>query len=160
MEQKLMESYWDLVEPVWEKVSIYDGPIVFLNQYAECPKPSRVLLAAHWLYSEVCNGGFTQFFDNGTGVLAPEAVQSYRELGMPKTAAVIEKAMAMLGTEYPRDREVRWEALENIGATFSPDSARPFESLDSEFYQVVETESGGFLEAADQYAKRWSVEPQ
>ncbi|WP_369973953.1 DUF4375 domain-containing protein [Polaromonas sp. SP1] len=34
--------------------------------------PSRHLFAVHWCQSEICNGGFMQFFANSTGVLAPE----------------------------------------------------------------------------------------
>jgi hypothetical protein len=62
--KKLMRrapGYWDLVDPYWEKVSIYDGGDVFLLEYKKLPTASKHLFAAHWLQSEVNNGGFGQF---------------------------------------------------------------------------------------------------
>ncbi|WP_164468170.1 DMP19 family protein [Caulobacter vibrioides] len=47
---------------------------MFLAGFSAVPTPSKHLLATHWLQSEVHNGGFSQFFSNSTGVLAPEAV--------------------------------------------------------------------------------------
>ena len=67
------DLYWSLVEPHWERISIYDGGATFLRQFLTTPVRSRHLFAAHWCMSEVYNGGFHQFFHNSTGVLAPEA---------------------------------------------------------------------------------------
>jgi hypothetical protein len=70
-----MNSYWDLVEPVWDEINIYDGPDVFLETFQKVPLKIGYLYAVHFCQSEVCNGGFGQFFFNSTGVLAPEAVR-------------------------------------------------------------------------------------
>ena len=140
-------SYWKLVEPIWDTVSIYDGGEVFVQQYGAAPEASRVLFAAHWTQSEVLNGGFGQYFSNSTGVLAPEAVNAFRVLGMPQTAAAVERAMSFFGAPYPREREQREEALEAID-----DDSDPFEEADNVFFETVEQEAGGFWEAADAYA--------
>lgn len=103
-------GYWKLVEPIWDTVSIYDGGEAFLEQFAVAPQPSQVLFAAHWTQSEVLNGGFGQYFSNSTGVLAPEAVWAFRVLGMPRTAAAVEQAMAFFGSPYPRERGPREDA--------------------------------------------------
>jgi hypothetical protein len=145
-------SYWDLVDPIWETVSIYDGPDVFLQQYAASPEPSRVLFAAHWCQSEICNGGFDQFFSNSTGVLAPEGAQAFRKIGMPHIASLIEQAMAILGPIYPRDREEREDAIEAAWDACAESENGPFGELDELFFKFIETENGGFGEAADAFA--------
>lgn len=145
-------SYWSLVDPIWDKVSIYDGPDAFLGQYNSSPEASRILFAAHWCQSEINNGGFEQFFSNSTGVLAPEGVQAFRAIGMPQTAALIEQAMATFGSNYPRDRSEREDALEAIWEASGNDEAAPFDDLDETFFKLVESENGGFDAAADSYA--------
>ena len=147
-------GYWELVDPIWDKISIWDEPEAFLAQFNAAPEVSRTLFAAHWCESEICNGGFDQFFSNSTGVLAPEGVQAFRAIGMPATAAVIERAMAAFGPRYPRDRAERQGALEAIEAAAGGDRPRPFESLDDSFFSLVDEENGGFDAAADGYAAR------
>ena len=144
-------GYWTLVDPIWEAVSIYDGPEVFLLQYTAAPEASRVLLAAHWCQSEICNGGFEQFFFNSTGVLAPEAVEAFRKIGMPQIASLIERAMSVFGTIYPRDRAARCAALDDICGA-SQNDGEAFGDLDDSFFVLIESEKGGFEAAADAYA--------
>jgi hypothetical protein len=145
-------GYWSLVRPVWEVISIYDGPDIFLQQYGAAPVASRVLFSAHWCQSEICNGGFDQFFSNSTGVVAPEGVQAFRDIGMPQIAAVIEQAMSIFGPIYPRDRAVREDALEAIWDVLGEEQSGPFGDLEKSFFALIETENGGFESAADAYA--------
>ena len=146
-------GYWALVEPVWHRVIIYGTPDEFLSQLAALSPPQRHLLACHWCQSEVCNGGFHQFFTNPTGVLSPEAAEGFRTIGMPECARVVEAAMAFFGSPYPRGRGERERALAD-----APGEERqawdPFFFLDDEFYDLLGSESGGFTGAADTYAAR------
>lgn len=154
--EKKPEGYWALIEPYWEAVSIYDGPETFLRQFSTLPVASKHLFAANWLISEVCNGGFSQFFFNSTGVLAPEAVQGLKEIGLPGLAAISEEAMAWLGPDYPRERDLRCDLLEAFedvhGEGHGPDCLVC--SIDERFYALMATESGGFEQAADLFAKQ------
>ncbi|TDK18456.1 DUF4375 domain-containing protein [Luteimonas aestuarii] len=145
-------SYWDLVDPIWEKVSIYDGGDIFLRQYNASPEASRILFAAHWTQSEVRNGGFNQYFSNSTGVLAPEAVVAFRALGMPQSAAAIEQAMAFFDSPYPRERNERQEALDAAWEASGDEDYEPFTDIDDLFFELLDTENGGFAAAADMYA--------
>ncbi|MCQ4314419.1 DMP19 family protein [Pseudomonas stutzeri] len=145
-------GYWNLVDPIWETVSIYDGPDVFLQQYAASPEASRVLFSAQWCQSEICNGGFEQFFSNSTGVLAPEGVEAFRKIGMPQTADLIQQAMSVFGASYPRDRDAREDALEAAWDATGEEDGGPFGDLDESFFALIETESGGFESCADAYA--------
>lgn len=145
------EDYWTAIEPFWEEVSIYDGPDVFLDQLGKVPPHLATLLCGHWCQSEVYNGGFHQFFHNSTGVLAPEAVDAYRAIGMPELGGVVARAMSVFGPEYPRQREVRQKFLDGR----SPDSEAwddDFGALESEFFRLLQEESGGWDTAADRWA--------
>lgn len=146
-------GYWVLVEPIWDEISIYAGPKVFLDQFNAAPIASRTLFAAHWLQSEVRNGGFHQFFSNLTGVLAPEAVAAYEAIHMPKVAGLVRTAIGWFGETYPRDRGVREGRLDAY-ANKNPDGWNPFDSLDDEFFELIDKEHGGFVHAANLFAKR------
>jgi hypothetical protein len=119
-----MSGYWKVVEPFWYLINIYYGPEVFRSKYDSAPKISGLIFAAHFCQSEVCNGGFGQFFSNSTGVLAPEAVEGFRQIGQPQVAAVVESAMELLGPAVETTQS---------GSPFEPrvcwrrSAARPFD---------------------------------
>ena len=154
----MAEGYWEHVEPFWETVSIYDGPEEFLLHFTEVPEHAAHLFALHWCASEICNGGFRQFFFNSTGVLAPEAVAGFRAIGMERTAVVVAAAMASFGEPYPRDREERQDALDALEPGDAGDGGDgPFSDLDSQFYDLLGSENGGMEKAAERYAARFPV---
>ena len=144
------ESYWRYVEPIWDAVSIYDGGETFVSQFARVTNRQQVLFATHWAQSEILNGGLGQFFSNSTGVLAPEAVDGFRKLGMPKCASAIEEAMRFFGEPYPRDSGIRQGILEQFFAQHE-DEIPLLESEDIVAVEI-EAENGGFETAANQYA--------
>ncbi|WP_164512740.1 DMP19 family protein [Caulobacter vibrioides] len=158
LRRKQPPRYWALVDPYWDAVSIYDGPEVFLAGFSAVPTPSKHLLATHWLQSEVHNGGFSQFFSNSTGVLAPEAVAGFRAIGMPRSADLVEEAMAWLGPSYPRDRDERNDALDAFEEAHGVDHGPECDvcSADSRFWDLMANEAGGFDAAADFFAQQHS----
>lgn len=143
------DKYWALVETVWEKISIYDGEKIFLAQYENAPNAARLLFAAHWCQSEIRNGGLRQLFLNSTGVLTPEAIHGFKAIGTPKLAEVIQEAVALFGSVYPRAKSTRRKVLS--GANKEEISAQ-LEKLESKFFQHMETENGGFENAAARFA--------
>lgn len=157
----MVSEYWKAVEAVWTSISIYDGPAVFLQQYRRVKPEVGLLFAAHWLYSEVCNGGFHQFFSNSTGVLAPEAARGFRAIGLQDSADLIEKAMQWFGEPYPRERVERIDRLGSLTGE-NREEWDPFLKLDEEFYDQLE--AGLFDRAADEYARvnavRQTVRPE
>jgi hypothetical protein len=143
-------NYWDLIEPYWDELPTDADPEPFLIAYGSLPVAVRHLLCAHWLQSEVCNGGFYQLFFNSTGILAPEAVDGFDAVGMPQTALLVKRAIALFGHAYPRDRVARIEFLE---AAEGPGSlAEGVAALDEPFFKLIEKENGGWVAAADTYA--------
>ena len=142
-----MGGYWSIVEPIWETINIYEEPAVFRQTFDSAPRESALMFAAHFCQSEVCNGGFGQFFWNSTGVLAPEAVEGFRAIGQTQIAEVVEIAMGLLGSPYPRDREDRQGRLSQIAKGV-------LDTLDQKFFALIESEAGGFQSAADRYVER------
>jgi hypothetical protein len=152
---------WKAVEPYWQSVDIYSGADVFLRSFTAVPEPVGQLLAVTWCQSEVCNGGFHQFFMNSTGVLAPEAALGFRAINMPALAEMLEKAMAVLGTPYPREQEQRQRVLARLGEGADDDAERewnPFYDLDDGFFAAIRNDL--LSDAADEYASRSVPEGQ
>ena len=147
---------WKLIEPYWETVSIYDGPIVFLEGFEKLAQPVRHLFAVWWCNSEVCNGGFHQFFSNPTGVLATEALEGFRAIGLRAHAEVVEAAIEKFDMPYPRDRGARHAALQ---AMELPGEKReqwdPFYDLDERYDDAQEREE--FDERLDEFARRHAL---
>ena len=144
-------SYWEALEPVWEVVDIYGRPERFIGTYSEVPRKIGHLLAAHWCQSEVCNGGFHQFFCNSTGVLAPEALEGFLAIGMIEWAALLETAMSTFGRIYPRDRDERCNLLPQAATGQRREQWDPFRELDAKFYLA---QHPTWEQAADAYAEQ------
>jgi hypothetical protein len=155
------EKYWSVLDPIWDKINI-DTPETFAQTFGEVSRSVGLLYAAHFCQSQVCNGGFTQFFWNSTGVLAPEAVDGFIAIGQPHVADVLQRAMNKLGSPFKRDRAARWSALDTLRDEHDKqrDPARrpryknidSFGKLEREFYCLRASEAGGFESAADAYA--------
>ncbi len=152
-------DYWNHIEPFWDSINIYDGVEEFLQGFMETPEHAAHLFALHWCASEVCNGGFHQFFFNSTGVLAPEAVAGLKAIGMPQTANVVAEAMASFGEPFPRDREERQDALDALTLQCGTEGQwqSPFHDIDARFYDLLGRENGGMETAAEAYAARFPV---
>ena len=149
------DSYWRFVESIWDTVSIYDGGAPFLDQISKVTEKQKVLFCAHWAQSEICNGGLYQFFYNSTGVLAPEAVLAFQALGLPACATAIEQAMRYFGEQYPRDRDIRIDRLEEYQNEDGDDEdGDPFMEEDDMFWDGLGDEDDGFESAADNYANK------
>ena len=134
-------------------MSIYDGPIIFLNGFEKLPEPARHLFAVWWCDSEVCNGGFHQFFSNSTGVLAPEAAEGFRAIALNECAELVEAAIKMFDEPYPRDQEARLAVLERLKR---PGDKRkewdPFYELDDRYYAAKKQSK--LFERLDDYARK------
>jgi hypothetical protein len=165
-------TYWQLVEPLYERINIYDGPEVYVASLEGVPRAVVLLYAAHMCQSEVRNGGFLQLFWNNTGVLVPEAVEGLRTIGMPEAAALVAAAAAHLGEPYPKVRDERWDALlassgkgerelkrifesnENLYIAFvEATKEMPLDTLNKRFWECLRSENGGFEGAATHYAR-------
>src|SRR5262249_18955172 len=112
------------------------------------------LFAAHWCMSEICNGGFHQFFSNSTGVLAPEALEGIQAMGLTAWADTLAEGMRVFGTPYPRDREERREMLMRERRGTDRSEWDPFRALDRQFFDWLHDEPDAWEIAGDAYAAR------
>lgn len=143
-------EYWSLVEPVWLPLNLtWEDPEKFVRKFRRVRPEAGHLYAAHWCQSEVRNGGFHQFFSNTTGLLAPEALEGFRAIGLVEWAEILAKAMAHFGTPYPRDRYDRLKFLP-IRQGRSRKEWDPFYKLDERFYESTDE----WEDAANAYAGR------
>jgi hypothetical protein len=145
------EMWWQVVAPYWRQVDIYRDGDVFLRTFGMVPQPAGLLLAAKWCESEVCNGGFHQFFGNSTGVLAPEAAMGFRAIGMPALADLVEQALALFGKPFPREQAQRRRFLDGFQGE-RRERWDPFFALDALFYAAMIDDA--LSDAADAYAAR------
>jgi hypothetical protein len=160
MDMEPGEAYWKAIDTIWDEINI-DSVESFQRTFQNVPSELGLVYAAHFCQSEVCNGGFTQFFWNSTGVLAPEAVEGFVAIGQVKVADVVRRAMSMLGAPYLRDRAARWLTLDGLAPATDqePGSAGHagyrnidlFGPLEKDFYSLLRTDGGGFENAADEY---------
>lgn len=98
--------------------------------------------------SEVSNGGFLQFFDNPTGVLAPEAVQGFHRMGISELATLLDRAMKIVGhNEYPREQEAR-----NLISLKLP--VTTFKDIERELYGIGGDNLGKVHDVMDAYATK------
>lgn len=124
------DDYFAVIEPVFLSVSIYDGSQRYEEDLAPFSTEQRLVLAYHWYLSEVNNGGHDQFYSNCTGIVWPDAVKAFRELGQFQVVAIINESVNRLGGTPSLDREVREEQLEQMKPNF--------EDLDQELFRLEE----------------------
>jgi hypothetical protein len=115
------------------------------------PIKAGYLYSAHWCQSEVCNGGFYQFFYNTTGILAPEAVSAFEAMDLEVWRDILHKAMNFFGEVYPRERSLRLEMLPMKNGRKREDYD-PFYALDEQFYGWLNGEDCRWERAADRFA--------
>jgi hypothetical protein len=167
-----MQSYWEVIEPLFSVIDTGNGPDAFSASIASVPRSSVLLFSAHMALAEVHNGGFLQLFWNNAGVLVPEAIEGFTTIGMPKMSTILQEATHPLGDPYPRDRDERWDTLlvasgrsarqlrlifknaENLYLAFQKaTSTLQFDALDQRFWETAKIESDGFQHTATRYAQ-------
>jgi hypothetical protein len=153
---QLGDHYWSMIEPFWLKLnSTWErGPRAFVRCFRSIRPEVGHIYAGHWCHSEVCNGGFHQFFSNTTGLLAPEALAGFRAIGVTELANMLAEAMLFFGTPYPRERDDRQYLLP---PRQGPPRERwdPFSRLDELFYEWAP----GWEDAAIAHADRVRGQP-
>ena len=153
-----VDEYWDLVEPIWDKVSVHSSVEAFLAAFGALPVRVGDLFAAHWMVSEVENGAFPQFFSNSTGVLAPEAVAALERIGLEDAARIARSAMEYFGPVYPRAREERGRSIDWVWEDeMTEEQEVELEAmldLSGEFLDAIGKDRCRFEAAADAYARR------
>jgi len=111
-----------------EALSRFDG-----DNFDRLTVADQVLVTIWGLEADVNNGGFDQYYFNGSGDQAFFAPQALGLIGAHRMAAIVSRANAVFGPGGPsRTRTARQAQLVLV----APDGAEgPWEQLDSEFYE-------------------------
>ena len=105
------EDSWDIIEPVYETVNIYNTYEDYLDSTKIFTLEQRYLLAIIWYFIEVNNGGHYQFFDNSTEIVWKDTLKGFELFGMKEHAANFKNLLAYFGGTISFDREERSELL-------------------------------------------------
>lgn len=123
---------WELIQPLWYNVSIYDGLDVYNRDLEPFSDAQRKMLALLWYDSEVCNGGHDQFFSNSTGIVWKDAIECMRMIGAVKYAENFQKAIDMFGGAVPFNRDERNDVLDKL---YEEDGFDDFNQIDMFYYE-------------------------
>ena len=106
---------WRVIKPMWDAVDIYDTLQTLTNGLNSATPGQRAIFATTWLDSEVCNGGFDQFFYNSTGILTNEALLGFDRLMAIAHAELLGQAIGLFPEgQVPSNRGERVELLETV----------------------------------------------
>ncbi|MFA4985345.1 MAG: DUF4375 domain-containing protein [Candidatus Brocadiia bacterium] len=146
------ELFWQRIDPYWNLVVFHDTEESYLTTIRKMPPAAVLLTTAYLCYTEVCNGGYTQYFVNSSGLGALEAIQGFRDIGMERWAELTAKAVKYFGEPYPRMCEDRWKKM---GIKDNRDPAqinwKLFEDLDNQFFAAMEGDHDMFDRLVDKY---------
>jgi hypothetical protein len=99
--------------------------------FAEQSIPQKVFSAIWALESEVNNGGFSQFFLNGSAETASFVSEALNSVHAPKTADICRRAVE---TAFPSGLPDSVEAIQSESADFSDQTLDALNALDQEFF--------------------------
>lgn len=139
-------SAWQLIQPLWFNVNIYDSLDVYNQDLKPFSNAQRKILGLLWYEAEVCNGGHDQFFSNSTGIVWKDAIECMRMIGADKIADNFQKAVDMFGGSIPFDYDDRNIALEKL---YEDKNFDGFEQIDKFYY----TENDNIYHLMKDYVK-------
>lgn len=119
---------YDIIEPVWYSVNIYDGIEQYENDLKKFTLEQRYVLALAWYIAEVGNGGHDQFYFNSTGIVAEDALKGLQAIGLSQNHKILQESFDRLGGKPSKDRSTRQDQLESSKANFS--------DLDEHFWDI------------------------
>lgn len=128
-------SVWELIQPLWFTVSIYDGIDVYNENLSRFTQGQRRMFALVWYDSEVSNGGHEQFFGNSTGIVWKDALEGMRMIQADSIADNFQKAIDLFGGEVPFDRYAREEKLDEL---YESDDFDGFDEIDRYYFERTE----------------------
>ncbi|RRD93609.1 DUF4375 domain-containing protein [Clostridiales bacterium COT073_COT-073] len=109
-----IEDSWEIIEPVYNTVNIYDSYEEYLESAKTFTLEQRYLLAITWYFMEVNNGGHHQFFFNSTGIVWEDAINGFQLFDMKEYANNFMKVIDYFGGNIPFDRKERWDLLQKL----------------------------------------------
>lgn len=104
------------------------------DNFAQLDEADKILVAIWGLEADVNNGGFDQYYFNGSGDLAFYASHALQSIGAHQMANIVASANQVFGPDGPsQDWRVRQSQLFLV-APNNVDIPSPWEQLDRAFY--------------------------
>ena len=128
------EDSWDIIEPVYETVNIYNTYKDYLDSAKIFTLEQRYLLAIIWYFIEVNNGGHYQFFDNSTGIVWKDTLKGFELFGMKEHASNFKNLLAYFGGTISFVREERTELLTQMEEEYGDDFYQKLDEADDFVY--------------------------
>jgi hypothetical protein len=139
-------TMWDLIEPHWDRLNDAKCDTdAWARAVSTGPDEVVELFSARWCFAEVGNGGLLQFFSNSSGIVAGEAVEGLRRIGMPEAAQHLRTAMQLVGEPYISDREERNARLDALCP--EDEEEDPFEVMEEALWERLAPEDGQDFES-------------
>jgi len=119
---------------------------------SDCPRDIQLLDATSYGKADIDNGGFHQFFSNGTGVFAPEMIEWFERAGLAETASIVKEATSVFGEVFPRSQDLRRKFLASFHGKTRADWD-PFYQMYDRFYASLPYKKDVFDKAADRWLR-------
>lgn len=104
------------------------------DNFAELDEVDKILVTIWGLEADVNNGGFDQYYFNGSGDLAFYASDALQSIGAHQMASIVSSANKMFGPDGPsQDGRLRQAQLFLVTPN-NIDMPSPWEQLDRAFY--------------------------
>jgi hypothetical protein len=94
--------------------------------------PQKIFSAIWAVEAEVNNGGFSQYFFNGSSETAEFVVEALNVIGAPRTAEICRRAITVA---FPAGLPSDPKQFRPAAAEFSDDTLEKLDALDHEFFQ-------------------------
>jgi Domain of unknown function (DUF4375) len=109
------DLHWVVLQPIWHQLRTPYEPDPRLQQ---ATPGQRALYALYWLGSETSLGGLQRYFSTPAGMLADDAVQGARRLGLSGHADLLAEAITTVFDHptVPQDQRSRQRALDGLAA--------------------------------------------
>ncbi|TGM58870.1 DMP19 family protein [Leptospira adleri] len=119
---------FEIIEPLWWAINVYEGEKEYIEDLKGFSNEQKYLFAIHRYSAEVNNGGHDQFFFNSSGIVAEDALEGFRKIGLDENYNILKESMDRLGGKPFKDRDKRTIQLEESKALF--------DDLDDLFYKT------------------------
>lgn len=126
---RLSQALIEINDLVWEKMDDYAPDYPKLNQ------AEKDFLHISYLQGQVDNGGFDQFFFNGSGDYCYEILESLQRIQAYRTFSIVSSAFQLFPIQpIPNDTRIRRTAMESLDENIS----YGWDKLDNQFYYYGE----------------------
>jgi hypothetical protein len=98
-------------------------------------RAERFVYAVQGMMREVNNGGWSQFFFNSSGELAPDLAPALEAIGAPRNLSIARRALQLYGTPASLGADDRARRLSEVTRDGEDN---PWEALEDEFYENPE----------------------